>query len=40
LTEQEKEIIEARLDEYDKNPEAGSSWEAAKARILARLHTK
>jgi putative addiction module component (TIGR02574 family) len=40
LSEQEKAIIEARLDEYDKNPEAGSSWEEAKARILAGLHAK
>jgi putative addiction module component (TIGR02574 family) len=40
LTEQEKEIIEARLDEYDRNPETGTSWEAARARILARLRTK
>jgi len=27
-------IIEARLDEYDRNPEVGSSWEEAKANIL------
>ena len=40
LSEQEKAIIEARLDEYDKNPEAGSSWEEAKARVLAGLHAK
>ena len=40
LTEQEKAIIEARLDEYDSNPEAGSSWEEAKARIVAGLHAK
>ena len=40
LSEQEKAIIEARLDEYDRNPEAGSSWEDAKARVLAGLHAK
>ena len=40
LSEQEKAIIEARLDEYDRNPEAGSSWEEAKARILVGLHGK
>jgi putative addiction module component (TIGR02574 family) len=40
LSEQEKAIIEARLDEYDRNPEAGSSWEEAKARIFAGLHTE
>jgi putative addiction module component (TIGR02574 family) len=40
LTEQEKAIIERRLDEYERNPEAGSSWEEARARIVARLHAK
>jgi putative addiction module component (TIGR02574 family) len=40
LSEQEKAIIEARLDEYDRDPEAGSSWEEAKARVLAGLHAK
>jgi putative addiction module component (TIGR02574 family) len=40
LSEQEKAIIEARLDEYDRNPKAGSSWEEAEARILAGLHGK
>jgi hypothetical protein len=38
--EEEKAIIEARLDEYDRNPEVGSSWEETKARILAGLHTE
>jgi putative addiction module component (TIGR02574 family) len=40
LSEREKAIIEVRLDEYDRNPEAGSSWEEAKARVLAGLHAK
>jgi hypothetical protein len=40
LSEQEKAIIEARLDEYDRNPETGSSWEETKARILAGLHAE
>jgi hypothetical protein len=40
LSEQEKAIIEARLDEYDRNAGVGSSWEEAKARILGRLHGK
>jgi putative addiction module component (TIGR02574 family) len=40
LTEQEKAIIEARLDEYENKLEAGSSWEEAKARIVAGLHAK
>ena len=35
-----KAIIEARLDEYERNPEVGSSWEEAKARILAGLRTE
>jgi hypothetical protein len=39
-SEQEKAIIEARLDEYDRNSEVGSSGEEAKARILAGLHAK
>jgi Putative addiction module component len=30
LSEQEKAIIEARLDEYDRNPEVGCSWEEVK----------
>jgi Putative addiction module component len=38
VSEQEKAIIEARLDEYDRNPDVGSSWAEAKARILADLH--
>jgi putative addiction module component (TIGR02574 family) len=40
ISEREKAIIEARLDEYDQNPETGSSWEEAKARVLAGLHAK
>jgi putative addiction module component (TIGR02574 family) len=40
LTGPEKAIIEARLDEYERNPEAGSSWEEVKARTLARLQPK
>ena len=38
LSEDEKAIIEARLDEYDRRPEAGSSWDEAKACIMAGLH--
>jgi hypothetical protein len=34
ISEREKAIIEARLDEYDQNPETGSSWEEAKARVV------
>ena len=38
LSEREKAIIEARLQEYERNPEAGLSWEEVKARIMDRLH--
>ena len=38
LSQEEKAIVEARLDEYDRQPEAGSSWEEAKARLRAGLH--
>jgi hypothetical protein len=38
LSEDEKAIIEMRLAEYDRHPEAGSSWDEAKARIRAGLH--
>jgi hypothetical protein len=40
ISEREKAIIEARLDEYDQSPETDSSWEEAKARVLAGLHAK
>jgi hypothetical protein len=38
LSEDEKAIVEARLDEYDRHPEAGCPWDEAKARIMAGLH--
>lgn len=34
LTEEEKKIIDARLDEYHKNPSVGSPWSDVKKRIL------
>ena len=37
LSQEEKAIIETRLDEYDRHPDAGSSWDEAKARIRAGL---
>jgi hypothetical protein len=40
LTEREKAIIEAGLDEFERNPEAGSSWEEARARIVAKVRAK
>ena len=38
LSEQEKAIIEERLDEYDRNPEVDSFWEKTKAQIFAGLY--
>ena len=37
LTEAEKELLDARLAAYEKDPDAGSSWEEVEARIRARL---
>jgi len=37
LTEGEKALLEARLAAYEKDPEAGSSWEEVEARIRTRL---
>jgi putative addiction module component (TIGR02574 family) len=37
LTDSEKALLEARLAAFEKNPEAGSSWEEVEARIRARL---
>ena len=34
LTEEEKKIIEARLEEYHQNPEAGSPWPEVYKRIV------
>jgi putative addiction module component (TIGR02574 family) len=33
LTEAQRRELDARFDAYQKDPAAGSSWEAAKARI-------
>lgn len=38
LTAREKELLEARLGAYAKNPEAGSTWEEVEGRIRARLN--
>lgn len=35
LTEDEKKIIEERLDAYHKNPEVGSPWEGVLKRIVS-----
>jgi hypothetical protein len=37
LTEAEKALLEARLAAYEKDPDAGGSWEEVEARIRARL---
>lgn len=37
LTDAEKALLEARLAAYEKDPDAGSSWEEVEARIRARL---
>ena len=36
LTAAQAAVLEKRLAEYEKNPEAGSSWEEVKERILKR----
>ncbi|HAG08841.1 MAG TPA: antitoxin [Desulfotomaculum sp.] len=36
LTEEEKRIIDARLEAYHKNPELGSPWEDVYKRIVSR----
>ncbi len=33
LTEAQKKDLERRLEAYEKNPKAGSSWEEVKARL-------
>ncbi|HLG17426.1 MAG TPA: addiction module protein [Blastocatellia bacterium] len=37
LTDEEKRLIDARLDECERNPTAFVSWEEAKARMNASL---
>ncbi len=37
LTDREKVLLDARLAAYEKDPDAGSSWEEVEARIRARL---
>lgn len=36
LTEEEKKIIDDRLERYHKNPELGSPWEDVYRRIVSR----
>jgi putative addiction module component (TIGR02574 family) len=37
LTNTEKALLDARLAAYEKDPDAGSSWEEVEARVRARL---
>lgn len=36
LTEAQRTELDRRLDDYEKNPDAGSPWPDVKARILKR----
>jgi putative addiction module component (TIGR02574 family) len=35
MTEEQKRILDERLDSYYANPGAGASWEEVKKRIIA-----
>lgn len=37
LTTAEKSLLDARLAAYEKDPDAGSSWDKVESRIRARL---
>ena len=37
LTDADKALLDARLAAYQKDPDAGSTWEEVEARIRARL---
>ena len=37
LSDADKSALDAALAEYQKNPEAGSSWQEVEARIKAKL---
>ncbi len=37
LTAEEKAMLDARLTEYEKNPNEGSSWEEVEARLRRQL---
>ena len=37
LTSEEKALLDRRLADYEKNPDAGSSWAEVEARIRAQL---
>jgi putative addiction module component (TIGR02574 family) len=37
LTDAEKALLDARLAAYEKDPDAGSSWDEVEARLRSRL---
>ena len=37
LSDADKTALDAALSQYQKNPDAGSSWDQVKARIQAKL---
>ena len=37
LTDDEKAMLDSRLAEYEKNPEAGSTWEEVEAHLRMQL---
>ena len=37
LTDEERTLLEARLAAYEREPNAGSSWEEVEARIQSRI---
>ena len=37
LTEAEKELLDSRLAAYEKDPDAGSTWQEVENRIAAQL---
>ncbi len=39
LTYEEKALLETRLAAYEKDPDAGSSWEEVESRVRARLNS-
>ena len=39
LTDADRQTLDATLAEYEKSPDAGSSWDEAKARLQAKLRS-
>lgn len=38
LTDEEKDLLEVRLEAYEREPDAGSSWEEVEAHIQSRIN--